>query len=106
VRYLAIVVFVASILCAGPEQKAKKKSATAAEETQAAALTGCIDQRGESYILASEADMSKVTVLKGKGFSNDNFARYVGHKVTVRGTQNRDVFEVTRIETLAATCSR
>ena len=104
-RWLSILVALASLLCANPEEKRQNKPITASEKTQSS-ITGCLDQRGERYILASEADMSKVTVLKGKGMPDDNFARYIGHKVTVRGAQNRDIFEVTKIENISDTCSR
>ena len=33
-----------------------------------------------SYVLKSKKNMKEVTALKGKGFSEDNFARYVGSK--------------------------
>jgi hypothetical protein len=104
-RWLSIVVALASLLSANPEEKHQKKPASASEKTQSS-LTGCLDQRGERYILASEADMSKVTALKAKGMPDDNFARYIGHKVTVRGAQNGDIFEVVKIENISDTCAR
>lgn len=72
-RWLSIAVALAGLLSANPEEKHQKKPATASENTQSS-LTGCLDQRGERYILASEADMSKVTALKAKGMSDDNLA--------------------------------
>lgn len=101
----AVVIAVASVLCAAPEQKQGKTPAAPSEKAQSS-LTGCIDQRNDRYILASEADMSKITILKGKGFSDDNFARYIGHKVTVHGAQRGDVFEVAKIVNVSDTCSR
>lgn len=98
-RVLAAV-FIAAALSAAPETGKQKKSHTGTS------LTGCLDQRGERYILSSEADMSKVTTLLAKGFSNDNFARYIGKKVTVKGAHKAEVFEVTKIETVSETCSR
>ena len=69
-------------------------------------LTGCLDQRGETYVLSSTSNMSKTTTLKGKTFSDDNFARYVGKKVSVRGTMRSEALEVSAVEKLADTCSR
>ena len=82
-----------------------KKPAKPAKSSPQASMTGCLDQRGESYVLGDEKDMSKKTTLKAKGFSDDNFARYVGHKVLVRGTSSGDVFEVVKIEDVAESCS-
>lgn len=104
-RCLSIAVALAGLLSANPEEKHQKQPATASDNTQSS-LTGCLDQRGERYILASEAEMSKVTALKAKRMSNDNLARYIGHKVTVRGKQNGDIFEVVKIENISDTCSR
>jgi len=69
-------------------------------------VTGCLDQREERYVLRSEADMSKITTLKAKGFTDDNFARYIGHKVSVYGHGDGEVFEVVKIENLSDMCSR
>jgi hypothetical protein len=100
-----IVVALAGLLSASPEEKHEKKPAAASENTQSS-LTGCLDQRGERYIVASEGDMSKVTALKAKGMPDDNFARYIGHKVTLRGVQKGEIFEVVKIENISDTCSR
>lgn len=68
-------------------------------------LTGCLDERGEKYVLAEDTELKKITELRGKGFSDDNFARFVGHRVRVHGSPGEAVFHVTRIEDLAAGCS-
>lgn len=103
-RWLAVTLMTAA-LWATPEKKPPKKAEAPAAKPQTT-ITGCLDQRGERYVLSSEADMSKITTLAAKGFSDDNFARYVGHKVTVYGAQNSEAFEVVKIENVSDTCSR
>ena len=91
-------------LFAAPEQT-PKKSPTRSNPAQTE-MSGCLDQRGEEYVLKSLADMTLLARLEGKGFSNDNFARYVGQKVMVHGRSTGEVFEVVKITKLADTCSR
>ena len=95
---------VAALGLAGPDGKRSKDPATKPKATQQQ-ITGCLDQRSENYVLKSEKDMTAVTTLKGKAFSDDNFARYVGHTVTVSGTKDGDLFWVTKIVNVADTCS-
>jgi hypothetical protein len=102
---LIIMVVMISTLAAAPEKKPSKKTANQAPKSEAA-LTGCLDQQGERYVVSSETDMKKLFVLSAKSFSNDNFARYIGHKVTVHGRHDGESFEVVRIEDVAETCSR
>ena len=102
---LIIIAVLVSTLAAAPEKKPSKKAANQTSKSEAA-LTGCLDQQGERYVVSSETDMKKLTVLSAKSFSNDNFARYVGHKVTVHGGHNGESFEVVSIEDIAETCSR
>src|SRR3954451_21134848 len=58
----------------------RKSSPTRSPVTEA--MTGCLDQRGEAYYLAGP-DLKAEAQLKGKSFSDDNFAQYIGHLVTV-----------------------
>jgi hypothetical protein len=69
-----------------------------------ATMTGCVDQRGETYVLTAEGAMDKSATLRGRAFSDDNFARYVGHKVKVTGDSKDGVFHVDRIDKVAETC--
>ena len=50
--------------------------------------------------------MKQISTLRAKGFTDDNFARYIGHKVTVHGRQGCETFEVVKIENVSDTCSR
>jgi hypothetical protein len=70
-------------------------------------LTGMLDERpGATYILRGEPDMDLLAVLKPGRFANQAFAKYVGHRVTVRGRLDRSgdepVMTVTRVERAAA----
>ncbi|HYI93443.1 MAG TPA: hypothetical protein VEX68_07860 [Bryobacteraceae bacterium] len=98
-KVLAAVVL-AFALSDGPDKDPKTAKHVQTERS------GCLDQSGEQYVLKSETDMTVVTKLKGKGFSDDNFARYLGHKVLVQGTSKGDVFEVVKVTKLAETCGR
>lgn len=72
-------------------------------------MTGCIDQRGERYILTEDERLNKRAVLRGRAFSDDNFARYVGHRVTVQGSSSPEgeerIISVDRLDDVAETCA-
>jgi hypothetical protein len=103
-KALAAVLF-ALTLSASPD-KNPKKTTPSSPKTNQETMTGCLDQRGERYVLTSETDMTAVTQLKGKGFSDDNFARYIGQKVTIQGKANGSIFEVVKVTKVADTCSK
>jgi hypothetical protein len=100
-----LILFTACLMWAAPQTEQPKPSRQTQKAKQTT-MTGCVDERGERYVLSSESDMSKLTTLKGKAFSDDNFARYVGHKVTVHGSLNGESFEVTKIDNISDTCAR
>jgi hypothetical protein len=96
----------------GPRKDAAKKSAPKTAEKGRSAtnsLTGCLDQQGETYILRELGTAGTVSTLKGKAFSDDNFARYVGHKVTVHGTMQKEgdasVLHVTKVDDAGPGCT-
>jgi hypothetical protein len=115
--FLALVIAV-PVAWSAPETQTKKpkaqakKSASKSDGDKAAApasLTGCLDQRGETYVLRELGTAGTVSTLKGKVFSDDNFARYVGHKVTVHGTLQKQgqtsVMLVTKVDDAGPGCS-
>jgi hypothetical protein len=54
-------------------------------------LTGCVDERNGQYVLAKDTNMGVIARLQPTaGSPDDNFARYVGNKVTVRGKLSQD----------------
>jgi hypothetical protein len=94
----------AGLLLASPDEKHK-----AAAKPARTSLTGCVDQRGETYVLTGDKELNEVAVLHGDGFSDDNFARHMGHKVTVEGTISREGDEpsikVRKITDISDSCS-
>jgi len=113
---MARLIGVVTILAAGipqtvvasqtQERPAKKTSQKKPED---ASLTGCVDQQEGQYVLVDDHDLKVVTRLEAEGFSNEGFAKHMGQKVTVRGTNNpsgaNPVFKVRRIETVSETCA-
>ena len=97
-----LIVCLTGCLLAGP---AEKKARKPAETT----LTGCMDQRGDIFVLRGDVQLKTITVLHGVGFSDDNFARHMGHKVTVNGTLanegDQKVMKVRKITTVSDVCS-
>ena len=54
-------------------------------------LTGCVDERDGQYVLTNDTNLQTVARLQPEaGTADDNFARHVGHKVTVRGKLSRE----------------
>jgi hypothetical protein len=87
-----------------PKQETKKKAGPAA-----ASLTGCIDEREGHYILVDDRALAAIANLEAEGFPPEGFAKYMGHKVTVRGTARTEgstpIFRVRKIETVSETCA-
>jgi hypothetical protein len=50
-------------------------------------LTGCIDEQFGQYVLL-DGQMQKIVNLQSAGPKKEVFAKYVGHKVEVRGTRS------------------
>lgn len=69
----------------GSAQK-KKTKGNPARAAKTASFTGCIDQKAENYVLTGDRELRTIAVLHGDGFDDDNFARDMGHKVTIEGT--------------------
>ena len=82
---------------------------TEQKRSEGASLTGCVDQQEGQYVLVNDHDLKVITNLDAVGFPIEGFAKYMGQKVTVRGTSTssgaRPVFKVRRIETISETCA-
>jgi hypothetical protein len=79
-----------SLSVAPLEAQPQKESRPGSQEqkgqpSERATLTGVVDQSGENYILADTERVQPLAVLHGKGFTDDNFARFVGLRVTISG---------------------
>ena len=72
-------------------------------------LTGCIDEQFGQYILL-DGQMQKIVNLQSAGPEKEIFAKYVGHKVEVRGTRSSGMktatFIVTGIAKIADMCGQ
>jgi hypothetical protein len=73
-------------------------------------LTGCVDERDGQYVLTNETNLQTVARLQPEaGSADDNFARHVGHKVTVRGKLSREdappVMTVRSVAAVSDTCA-
>jgi len=104
-RNLLMIVMLAGSLLAGAPQEGKAGKASAK-----ASLTGCMDEREGQYVLTNDTDLRPTARLQpAAGSAEDNFARHMGHKVTVRGKLSKEeplpVMTVEGIETVSETCA-
>jgi hypothetical protein len=90
--------------------------ATAAQQTgkvrpaAKSSLSGCIDERDGQYVLTNDTNLQPTARLKpAAGSPEDNFARHMGQKVTVRGVLSKDeplpIMTVESVETISHTCA-
>ncbi len=72
-------------------------------------MTGCVDEQQGRYVLVDDRMLKRIADLEADGFPTEGFAKYVGHKVTVRGTSNaggaEPLFKVRAIENVSDTCT-
>jgi hypothetical protein len=106
-RLLFVLMFAMPMAWSAPDKNEKKTVQRSRAGDQS--ITGCLDQQGETYVLRELTAARAVTTLRGKGFSDDNFARYVGHKVTIHGNMEKQgdssVFNVTKVDDAGPGCS-
>jgi hypothetical protein len=85
-----------------PKEKADPKG-------QTATLTGCVDEQNGKWVLVNDQTMAIIAKLAADGFPTEAFAKYMGHKVNVRGTASSDdsgsTFKVREIKTISETCA-
>jgi hypothetical protein len=85
-----------------PKEKADPKG-------QTATLTGCVDEQDGKWVLVNDQTMAIIAKLAADGFPTEAFAKYMGHKVNVRGTASSDdsgsTFKVREIKTISETCA-
>lgn len=73
-------------------------------------LNGCVDERDGQYVLTNDTTLQPTARLQpAAGSPEDNFARFMGHKVTVRGKLSKQdplpVVTVESIESVSETCA-
>jgi|SRR6476646_7981797 hypothetical protein len=78
-RYACALLMLLSIApLATPAQK--KKSPVKMDT-----MTGCVDEKEALYVLRSDDMLKELAILEAIGFEKTNFARFVGHKVSITG---------------------
>src|SRR4051812_29242776 len=104
----SMLVPVALVAAQAPASQ-KKQSDTKKKAAPQASLSGCIDQQEGHYVLVDDRALTPVADLEADGFPTEGFAKYMGQKVTVRGTSNpgstRQAFKVRSVETISETCA-
>jgi hypothetical protein len=91
-------------VAAAPPQSGKSQPAAKAS------LTGCVDERDGQYMLTNDTNLQPTARLKpSAGSPQDNFARNMGHKVTVRGVLTNEealpTITVESVKTVSETCA-
>jgi hypothetical protein len=76
-RYAWILLLLSAAPLAHPQEKGKKGATEA--------ITGCLDEKSDYYVIRSEQAMRELAALEPVGFEKALFARFVGHKVTITG---------------------
>jgi hypothetical protein len=103
-----IVLAPVALLCAQAPATQKKESDGKKKAAPSASLSGCIDQQEGRYVLIDDRTMNPIADLDADGFPTEGFAKYMGQKVTLRGTSNsgstRPAFKVRSIEKISDTC--
>jgi hypothetical protein len=89
-----------------PKTESKDK---ADPKDQTAALMGCVDEQDGKWVLVNDQTMAIIAILAADGFPLEAFAKYMGHKVDVRGTVipggSSSTFKVREIKTISETCA-
>jgi hypothetical protein len=71
--------------CSASPQSAAANQSAPAEKGKPVTLEGVVDESGGKFVLANPDNVEPMAELHGRGFSDDNFARFVGLRVTVKG---------------------
>jgi len=92
------------------DQQPKKEPKDKADpKGEMASLTGCIDEQDGKWVLVNDQTMAVIATLAADGFPMEGFAKYMGHKVNVRGTASSGgsspAFKVREIKTISETCA-
>jgi hypothetical protein len=114
---IAVMVFgilSSAALAAPPDQRViaqdgtQKNSAPKSKSSQQS-ITGCVDEQDGNYVLLDDRMLNRLADLEAVGATNEAFfAKYLGHKVTVKGTKSSETgarFKVTGIEDISAVCA-
>lgn len=102
IRRIVMISFCGALaLCATPQSKSSNKSAT---------LTGCLDEQpGPQYVLRGINELELIAKLEPDGFDVQAFAKYLGHRVSLKGrlmSENQPaILRVRTIKALSGSCA-
>jgi len=116
---LAVMIVIATVspmasVADKPEPSTSRESKTskkkeAQRNARLTSLTGCIDEEDGQYVLMDERTRRTIAPLQAASFPQEGFAKYLGHKVTVRGTMpqsgDRPLFQVRSVEKISDVCA-
>jgi hypothetical protein len=109
--FLLIGLILLSLPVAGVAQEPPTKQARQpkkADPNSVASLRGCVDEHDGQYVLIHDQTRDLIANLEAEGFPTENFAKHLGHTVTVRGISNPNgahpVFKVRSVEVISDTC--
>lgn len=100
-----------SISYSAPSSQEEKQQPKTKKEAKPgfASITGCIDEQDGHYVLVDDRTLTAIADLEADGFPTEGFAKYMGHKVTVRGTSSsgaaRPTVKVRNIEKVSESCA-
>jgi hypothetical protein len=110
--FLLIGLTMWSLPVAGIPQEPPTKQARQPKKNEPKGTTtmnGCVDEQNGQYVLIHDQTRDLLANLEAEGFPTENFAKYLGHKVTVTGVSGPNgssppVFKVRSVETVSDTC--
>jgi hypothetical protein len=74
---------------------------------QTSAVTGVVDEHpGEQYVVLEEGTMRELALLQPGRMATESFAKYLGHRVTVRGRMEGRSLRVDSIERISQSPGR
>jgi len=102
-KLIAVLILAVGVAVAAPQAGKAKPAAKAS-------LTGCVDEKDGQYVLTNDTNLQPTARLKpAAGSPEDNFARYVGQKVAVRGVLSKEeplpIMTVESVQTVSQTCA-
>jgi len=72
-------------------------------------MTGCVDEKPGRYVLVEDRNLKELAELQPVTFEKEGLAKYLGHKVTVRGEMSleadRPVMKVHSVQTVSDVCA-
>jgi hypothetical protein len=106
---LTMLLAVGAVTTSWAQQSRRTQTQPKQTEPRNSSLTGCIDEESGRYILVDDRELQPIADLEAEGFPNEGFAKYLGHKVTVDGSQSpgggRLLFKVRKIVSISETCA-